>query len=159
MKIKFEDCTDYDTGVKYLEQEFGEQWFNKIDTCILDMFSIHKCIIGQLSEKGYKDYVENIGLDFGFYCDNESNVFSSYYKEYSLLMHRHNWKGIINLKRALLNNEYVSLFDYTAEKIQKNLLSDNQNQKYLLTFESGSCMILTSLKDAPEGQKFTYEII
>lgn len=152
MKIKFEDCTNYDIGVKYLEQEFGKDWFNKIDLDTLDMSNIDKCIIGQLSEKGYKDYVESIGLVFGFYCYNKSNVFSSNYKEYSLHMQQHNWKGIINLKRALLNNEYVSLFDYTAEKVQK----------YLLTFESGSCMILTSLKDVPkssEGQKFTYEII
>ena len=114
------------------------------------MSNIYKCIIGQLSENGYKDYVEKLGLSFQEYCDNGSNVFSSYYKEYSLHMQQHNWKDIINLKRALLNNEYVSLFDYTAEKIQKNLLSDNQNQKYLLTFTEGKCMILTSLKDAPE---------
>ncbi len=62
-------------GAELLDQEFGAEWPDRIDTGILDIKSTCNCVLGQLGEEEGKDYSEMLA-DLGFsYHQNHEGVF------------------------------------------------------------------------------------
>lgn len=131
-KIEAQNCKDYATGVKFLEQEFGKEWCQFV-TKPVDQSRKDKCVLGQCAiakDSDLSDYVMENGL---------GTIFSWATLGISEGDHSYNWQSIVD-KAGATDSAF-------------NIATAAPKTEYLIQFEDGF-MMKVKKADLPFNVKF-----
>lgn len=147
--INIKDCTAITLAGQFLTQQFGPDWFMRIDVSQLNMADHRKCVLGQLTGD-CGEWCENV---FGSPAAWTGTVFDIRFNNSPT---RWMWVEYINdlqdARSAINNNDEPS-----AEEEAMNPATETATpaaESILVQFEDGYMMWVQALSDITMGIKF-----